>query len=75
MSLFFTQAFLACDVASFAVRVATWLDSSDIIFVSSVNVVLLACVAVARFFSARVWSYCILVKIAALDFASCTFAA
>ena len=59
----------------FAVRVATWLNSSDIVFVRSTTNVMLACVAVERFASARVWSCCISVKSAALDFAACTFAA
>ena len=56
-------------------RVATWLDSSDIVFVTSATDVLSACVAVARFASARVWSCCISVKSAALDCAACMFSA
>ena len=64
-----------CDVASFAVMVATWLDSSEIVFVSRATEVLSSCVAVARFASSRVWSYCISVKSATLACAACTFAA
>ena len=75
MSRFFSQEFLACAVASFAVWVATWLDSSDIVFVSSATDVMLACVPVARFASTRVCSCCTLVKSAALACAACTFAA
>ena len=63
-----------CVVASFAIRVATWLNSSDIVFVDSATKVLLDCVAVARFSSAMVWPCCILVKIAVLACVSCTFA-
>ena len=59
---------------SFAVRVATWLDSSDIVFVNSATEVLSACVAVARFARARVWYCCILAKRAPLDCVACTFA-
>ena len=59
---FFRRAFLDCDVASFAVMGATWLDSSEIVFVSRATEVLSSCVAVARFASSRVWSYCISVK-------------
>ena len=72
MSRFFRQALLDCAVASFVVRVATWLDISDIVFVNSVTDVLSACVAVARFTSARVWSCCLLVKSATLDCEACT---
>ena len=72
---FIRQAFLDCAVMSFAVRVATWLKSSKIVFVNSATEVLLACVAVAIFASARVWSCCISVKISALACAACTFAA
>ena len=72
---FFSGAFSDCAVASFADRVATWLDSSEIVFVSSATNVLLAYVSVAIFASARVWSCCILVKSAAMTCAACTFAA
>ena len=71
----FRRAFSECAVASFAVRIATWIESSEIAFVNSVTEVLPACVAVARFSRARVWSCCILVKIAALACLACTFAA
>ena len=64
-----------CAVASFAVRLATWLDSSNIVFVNSVTDVLSACVDVARLSSAGLWYCCILVKSAALPCAVCTFAA
>ena len=53
---FFRREFLDCAVVSFALRVATWLDSSEIFFVSSATEVMSACVAVVRFASARVWS-------------------
>ena len=66
--------FSNCAVASFAVRVATWLDSSEIVFVTIVTKVMLACVAVERFARARVWYCCILVKSAALACVMYTFA-
>ena len=69
---FFRQAFSDCDAASFAVRVATWLESSKIVFVNGTTKVMSAYVAVARFASARVWSCCILVKSSALACAACT---
>ena len=72
--IFFSQEFSDCAVASFAVRVATWLNSYDIVFVSSATDVMLDCVAVAEFSSTRVWSCCISVKIYALACAACTFA-
>ena len=75
MSRFFSRELSDCAVASFAVRLETWIDSSDIVFVGSATDVLSYCVAVARFASARVWSYCISVKSAALDCAAFTFAA
>ena len=50
----FILAFFACAVASFAVISATWLDSSEIVFMSKVTDVWSACVAVARFTSAWV---------------------
>ena len=71
----FRQAFSDCAVAIFAVRVATWLDSSKIVFVNRATKVLPDCVSVAIFASSRVWSCFILVKIAALYCAACTFAA
>ena len=71
---FSSQAFSDCAVASFAVRVTNWLNSFEIIFVSSATNVLSACVAVTRFASARVWSCCISVKSAALACAVCMFA-
>ena len=71
----FRRLFLERAVASFAVRVLTWVESSDIVFVNSVTKVLSACVAVAIFASARVWSCCILVKSSALACAARTFAA
>ena len=37
----------------FAVRVATWLEISEIVFVNSATKVMLACVDVERFASAR----------------------
>ena len=73
MYQFFTRVFSDCAVASFAVKVATWIDISDIFFMSSATDVLLDCVAVAIFASARVWSCCISEKSAALDCAACTF--
>ena len=75
MSRFFRWVFLDCAVVSFEAMVATWLDSSEIVFVSSANEVLLAYVAVVRFTSARVWSCYISVKSVALACAACTFAA
>ena len=72
---FFIRAFLACDVASFVVRWAIWLDSSDIVFVISATDVLSDCVAVARFASTRVWSFCVSVKSSALAYAACMFSA
>ena len=71
----FRRAFSECAVASFAVRIATWIESSEIAFVNSTTKVLSACVAIARFASASVWSLCILVKSATLACAGCTFAA
>ena len=62
-------------MASFAVRVETWFESSKIAFVNSATEVLLDCVAVARFASARVWSCCISVNSSALACVDCTFAA
>ena len=59
---FFIRVFSACNLASFAVSSATWLDSSEIVFVSSATDVLSACVVVARFASARVWYCCISVN-------------
>ena len=56
------------------VRLATWVESPDIVFVNSATDVLLACVAVVRFGSARVWSCFMSVNSAALNFADCTFA-
>ena len=53
---FFIQEFLTCDVASFYMSIATWPESSEIVFVSSATDVLSDCVAVERFASARVWS-------------------
>ena len=73
MYLFFRRAFLDCGIASFAVRVATCLENSKIVFVNSAAEVLLACVAVARFASARVWPCCISVKSAALTCVAFTF--
>ena len=55
--------------------VANWPDSSEIVFVSSANEVLLAYVAVVRFTSARVWSCYISVKSVALACADCIFSA
>ena len=74
MSRSFRRAVSDCAVASFAGRVATWLDISKIIFVNRATEVLSACVSVARFTNARVWSYCISVKSTALACAACTFA-
>ena len=62
-------------VSSFAVRVAAWLDSYEIVFVNSATKVMSEFVAVAIFASARVWSHCILVKSATLACAECTFTA
>ena len=67
--------FLDCAVTNFAVMVANWLDSFKIVFVRRATEVLLAYVAVARFNGARVWSYLISVKCAALACVACTFAA
>ena len=69
---FLIRAFSSCAVVSFAVRWATCIDSSDIVFMRSATDVLSACVAVARFASARVWYYWILVKSATLACAACT---
>ena len=75
VSRFFRRAFLECAVDSFTVRVATWVDISDIVFVNIATEVLSDCVAVARFASTRVWSYCILVNSTALDCDDFTFSA
>ena len=56
-------------------RVATWLDRSDNIFVSSATDVLSYFVAVAIFARARVWSCRISVKSATLACVACTFVA
>ena len=66
---------MECFVASFAVRIETWVESSAILFVNSATDVLSACVVVEIFASARVWSCCILVNRAALACADFTFAA
>ena len=55
-------------------RVETWVESSVIFFVNSSNDVLSACVAVAIFANAMVWSQCILVNNAALACTDCTLA-
>ena len=72
---FFRRAFSVCAVACFGVRVANWPKSSDIVFVNSATEVLSACVAVAIFSSANMWSCCILVKSTELACAVCKFAA
>ena len=56
--IFFRRAFSDCAVTSFVVKVATWLESSDIFFVNSATKVLSACAAFARFDSSRVWYCC-----------------
>ena len=71
---FFIRTFSACVVASFAVSSATWLDSSETVFVRSVTDFLSACVAVARFASARMWSCCISAESYAFACAACTCA-
>ena len=73
--IFSRREFLDCAVASFAVRLATWLEISEIVFVNSTTEVLSACVAVARFSSATVWSCYNSVKSAALACGVCIFAA
>ena len=73
--IFSRREFLDCAVASFVVRSATWLEISEIVFVNSTTEVLSACVAVARFSSATVWSCYNSVKSAALACAVCIFAA
>ena len=70
---FSRRAFSDCAIVSFAVRVATWIDISEIVFVNSATEVVSACVAIAIFDSARVWSCYILAKIAALVCVACTF--
>ena len=55
-------------------RLEAWVEGSAIVFVNNETNVLLDCVAVAIFVSAKVWSCCILVNNDALDFADCTFA-
>ena len=75
LPIFFRRAFWDCAVVSFAVRVASWLDSSDTVFMIRETEVLSDCVAVVRFASARLWSCCILVKISALACAECMSAA
>ena len=70
----FIHAFLACAMASFAVSSATWLESSEIVFVSSANNVLSAYVAVVRFASARVYSCLISVNSYAFACASYMYA-
>ena len=71
---FFIRAFSACDVASFAVRSATWPDRSEIVLVSSATDVLSACLAVARFASTRVWYCCISANNYEFACAGCTCA-
>ena len=71
----FIQVFSDCAIASFAVRVVTWDDSSANVFVNSATDVLLDCVLIARFASYMVWSCCISVKNAVLACADCTLAA
>ena len=51
----------------------TWDDISAIVFINSTTDVLSACVSVVRFFSATVWSCCILVNNATLACVYCTF--
>ena len=75
MYQFFRQEFLECAVVSFVVRVETWVESSEIVFVNSAAKVWSNFVAVARFSIASVWYCCILVKSAALPCAYFTFAA
>ena len=50
----FILAFSACAVTSFAMSSVTWLDSSEIVYVSKVTDFLSDCVAVAIFASAWV---------------------
>ena len=50
-------------------------ESSTIVFVNGATEVLLACVSVARFTSARVWFFYILVKCDVLACVDCTFEA
>ena len=71
---FLIRAFSACAVARFAVISANWLESSEIVFVSRATDVLSACVAVAIFTSARVWSCCMSVNSSAFAYAACTCA-
>ena len=68
------RAFSACAMVSFAVSSTTWLESSEIVFVSSATNVLSACVAVARLASAWVWYCCISVNSSAFACAACTCA-
>ena len=49
---FFILTFSACAMASFTVSSVTWLDSSEIVYVSKATNFLSDCVAVAIFASA-----------------------
>ena len=75
MSRFFRHVFSDCAVASFVVRVETWVESSVIVFVDRATNVLSDCVVVARYYSPIVCSFCILVNNAALACADFTLAA
>ena len=75
VQIFWEGRFVITPVTSFAGRVATWVESSAIVFVNIVTNVLSACVAVARFTSAMVWSCCISVNNAALACVDFTLAA
>ena len=75
MSWFLRQALSDCSIARFAVRVATWVDISAIIFINIATGVLSACVDVARFTSAMVWSCCISLNNTALACADFTLSA
>ena len=57
------------------VRVETWVEISAIVFVNSATNVMSAFVDVAIFYTAMVWSCCILVKNFALACADFTLAA
>ena len=70
----FRRAFADYAVVDFAVRVVTWLEILEIVFFNSATENVSSCVAIAIFASARVWSCCILVKIAALACADFTLA-
>ena len=72
---FLRWAFSNCAVDIFAVKVVTLVDSSAIVFINIATDVLSACVGVATFASAMVWSFYVSVNKSALACADCALAA